>query len=83
MRVFITRLQRLQKYRHDFTLPNSCYAKYHPDVYTNMSLVCDCQIFCKFRPPGNTPIIACSDTSAYEHTLKVSQYRNKISNESI
>ncbi len=54
MRVFLSRMERIQA--KDLILPIRCYAQNYLTAYTDFESECDCTVFCKFPPPGNTPM---------------------------
>ena len=54
MRVFLSRMERIQA--KDLFLPIRCYAQNYLTAYTDLECECDCTVFCKFPPPGNTPM---------------------------
>ena len=55
MRLFISKFIRIIKKGH---IPNTCYA--YQWIPQSLSHTCDCSVFCKFPPKGNThiPVIA-------------------------
>lgn len=51
----LLRLMLSRSFRRDNLKPKTCFAK---NYYIEKNTVCDCKIWCKFPPPGNTPIMA-------------------------
>lgn len=54
MRVFVSRMTRIRA--KDATVPMRCFAQNYFQSFLELSCECDCSVFCKFPPPGNTPM---------------------------
>ena len=63
MRLFISKLIRIIKKKY---IPNTCHA--YQWLPQSIYQTCDCSVFCKFTPKGNTqiPIITLSTLLAFD-----------------
>lgn len=47
-------VSKLIRQLNNISTPKTCYALQH--IHESLNEVCDCKLFCKFGPKGNSPI---------------------------